>query len=275
MKKLLCSLAGVACLGAGVASANTLDQIKSSKVLRIGVSEHMAPFSVLQSDGSFEGFEIDFAKEIAKAILGDEGRIEFVGVPQKERLDYVKDNKVDLLIAAYTRNEKRAQVADFSVPYFSINLSTVSKRSAGIKSIEDLEGKRIAVIGESNSDVWVRKNPNITPVPCQNNKDCYDKVNRGEADAYMHNIVSVASVPVLDLNFEVSIPKIGETFFDCVVTQKGNRDMLQLVDQKIFELSQAGYFDKKYDETIGPFYNGNVPKHYFLLDDLYSQFLNM
>ena len=252
MKKFI-SLALASTLGAGLLSANTLEQIQADKVIRIGVSEHMAPFSTLQKDGTFTGFEIDFAKEVAKAIVGEGGKIEFIGVPQKERLAYVTDNKVDILIAAYTRNEKRAQVADFSMPYFSINLATVSKKSTGIEHIGDLNGKKVAVIGESNSDVWVRHNPDITPVPCENNKDCYQKVHNGEADAYMHNIVSVAYVPLLDQEFEVSIPKIGETFFDCVVTQKGNDKLVEIIDATIFKLSDEGFFLKKYDETVGPF----------------------
>ena len=274
MKKFI-SLALASTLGAGLLSANTLEQIQADKVIRIGVSEHMAPFSTLQKDGTFTGFEIDFAKEVAKAIVGEGGKIEFIGVPQKERLAYVTDNKVDILIAAYTRNEKRAQVADFSMPYFSINLATVSKKSTGIEHIGDLNGKKVAVIGESNSDVWVRHNPDITPVPCENNKDCYQKVHNGEADAYMHNIVSVAYVPLLDQEFEVSIPKIGETFFDCVVTQKGNDKLVEIIDATIFKLSDEGFFLKKYDETVGPFYNGNIDKRYFLLEDLYKTFESM
>ena len=50
--------------------ANTLDQIKSANTIRIGVADHSAPFSKLNRDGEFEGFEVDLAKEIAKAILG-------------------------------------------------------------------------------------------------------------------------------------------------------------------------------------------------------------
>ena len=56
MKKALGLLAAVALSFAG---ANSLDQIKSANTLKIGVADHAAPFSKLNRDGEFEGFEVD------------------------------------------------------------------------------------------------------------------------------------------------------------------------------------------------------------------------
>lgn len=268
MKKLLACFSLVASL----VCANTLAEIKSSNTIRIGLSDHMAPFSKLNADGTFEGFEVEFAKEVAKAILGNGGKVEFIPVKQADRLKAVTENKVDLLIAAYTKNANRAKVSDWSIPYFSISLAVVAKKNSGISSIRDLQGKKIAAIHETNSAVWIDKQSDITRVSCDNNRDCYEKMENGEADGYMHNIVSVATVPLMNDEYAVVIPRVGSILFDCVVTQKGNKDLLRIVDNTILNLSDQGYFKKAYDQTFEPFYKGTVSSKYFLLEDLYESF---
>lgn len=272
MKKLLLCLALV--LSINSVYANSLTEIKQQNKLRIGLSDKQPPFSQYQ-DGEFEGFEVEFAKEIAKAVMSATGitEVEYIPVAQADRFKAVTENKVDLLIAAFTKTPARAKQADFSIPYFSITLGTTSKKSLDIKKQGDLNGKKVLTIGASNSDIWVKNNPNITQIPCKNNKDCFEKLQNGEADAYMHNIVSIATVPLLDDEFEISIPRIGEILFDCVVTQKGNADLLKIVNQKILDLANESFFKEAYNNTFEPFYKGLVDKKYFLLDDLYKTLL--
>lgn len=76
------------CLGL----ANPLDQIKDSKVLRVGVLKSNPPFSKFQ-DGVFEGFEIEFAKAISKDLLGENAKIEFVGLEMSERFSSLQENR--------------------------------------------------------------------------------------------------------------------------------------------------------------------------------------
>lgn len=255
--------------------ANTLDEIKASKTLRIGLSDKQPPFSKLNPDGTFEGFEVEFAKEVAAAVakvVGNDLKVEYIPIAQADRFKAVKENRIDLLIAAFTRTAARAKEADFSIPYFSITLGTTSKKSLAIHKQGDLNGKRVLTIEDSNSDIWVKKNPNIIHVPCKNNMDCYEKLRNDEGDAYMHNIVSIATIPLMSDEYEIGIQRIGEILFDCVVSQKGNKKLLSIVDNKILELADKGYFKEKYDETFEPFYKGTVESKYFILDDLYMAF---
>lgn len=62
MKKFLIFLV----LAFSLLNANSLDEIRSSKTLRVGVYDAQPPFSQLKSSGEFEGFEIGFAKELQK-----------------------------------------------------------------------------------------------------------------------------------------------------------------------------------------------------------------
>ncbi|PSM52563.1 periplasmic cysteine-binding protein [Campylobacter blaseri] len=251
-------------------SANSYQEIIDSKTIRIGVSKYMPPFSKLQDDGTFEGFEITFAKNLIQRMFNENMNIVFTAVEQSERIDVLENNKVDMVIAAFTRNDEREKHVDFSIPYFSINLSMVTPKKLNIKNIGDLQGKNILTIKNTNSDVYLQKQGKFNIVYCIDNGDCYKKMRNGEGDAFMHNIVSTATIPLLDSNYEVSIGAIGESFFDCVTIQKGNTQLLNKVNEVIISLAKEDFFSNSYNETFKPFYRGSVDKKYFILDDIYK-----
>lgn len=243
-------------------------EILKNQNIKIGVSPNMPPFSKL-SGGNFDGFEIEFAKELIGKIFQQGMKITFVPIEQSKRLEAVKQNQVDILIAAYTQNEQRAKQVDFSMPYFSIILALTSKKSQGIKTEADLKGKKIAAIENTNSDIYL-KQKGYSVVYCKDNKDCWDKVKSDEAIGFMHNIVSTATIPILDSEFENSIKFGNLAYMDCVVTQKGNKSLVEKINKAIMDLSKDGFFKKKYEETFVPFYRGTLDKKYFILDDIYS-----
>lgn len=246
---------------------SSYDEILKNGTVKIGVSPNMPPFSKYSGD-KFEGFEIEFAKALSKKIFSENISITFVAVEQQDRQDAVKNNDVDMLIAAYTVNDERAREVDFSVPYFSIILSLVSKKADNIKSESDLRGKKVATIKNSNSDIWL-KQKGFDVVYCLNNNECYKKVKNGEAVGFMHNIVSTATIPIIDNDFEISINFANLAFMDCVTTQKGNTVLMEKINNAIVELSKEGFFKDKYSETFVPFYRGSLDKKYFILDDIY------
>ncbi|MSN96451.1 transporter substrate-binding domain-containing protein [Campylobacter sp. FMV-PI01] len=250
------------------AFAADYDEILKNKNIKIGVSTNMPPFSKI-SGSKFEGFEIDFAKALVEKIFPNDVKITFVGVEQSNRKEAVKNSEVDILIAAYTRNENRAKEVDFSIPYFSIILSTVSKKASNIKNEADLRYKKVAVIKNTNSYYYLVDN-GYNILECKDNFDCFKKVKNDEAVAFMHNIVSTATIPIIDPNFEVSLKFPKLSFMDCVATQKGNTTLIEKINKSIIELSKEGFFRQNYENTFATFYKGKLDKKYFILDDFYS-----
>ena len=100
---------------ASALSANSLEQIKSANVIRIGIAPNNPPLSQIDRSGNFHGFEVEFARKIASAILPS-GKVELVGIANTDRGSAVKENKIDLLIANFARTESRAKEMSFSIP---------------------------------------------------------------------------------------------------------------------------------------------------------------
>jgi general L-amino acid transport system substrate-binding protein len=91
----------LAVLAAGLvalpAVAGTLDKVKQRGTLECGVSEGLRGFSEKDAQGRWAGFDVDFCRAVAAAVLGDAGKVNFTPLSASERFEALKQGKVDLL----------------------------------------------------------------------------------------------------------------------------------------------------------------------------------
>lgn len=142
------SLALVATVAACGSSSG--DGAAGSGPLIVGSDAAYPPFESQTEDG-FEGFDIDLFRAAGEA-AGFE--VEFQNMGFDALIPALQSNTIDAAISAMTITEERAEVVDFSQPYFKAGLAiAVQEDNADISSLEDLEGKKIAVqIGTTGAD---------------------------------------------------------------------------------------------------------------------------
>ncbi len=124
------------------AEADTLDSIMAAKVIKIAVPQDFAPFGSAGLDLKPQGYDIDMANLIGKA-LGV--KVELIPVTSANRIPYLQTHKADLVISSLGKNAEREKVIDFSIayaPFFSAVYS-VKGKDAGITKLEDLAGKTV------------------------------------------------------------------------------------------------------------------------------------
>ena len=114
-------------------SFRTLDEIKDSGKIVIGVFSDKAPFGYVDESGEYQGYDIYFAERIGED-LGVE--VEYVSTDPASRVEYVSTGKVDLILANFTVTEERAQQVDFALPYMKVMLGVVSPDNALITDVE-------------------------------------------------------------------------------------------------------------------------------------------
>lgn len=119
--------------------------------LTVATEPAFPPFESQGTGGELEGFDIDLMNAI-----GEEAglTIEFQSLPFDGIIPALQAGTVDAAISAMTITEERAQTVDFSNPYFKAGLAiAVSEANTDIQSLDDLEGKRIAVqIGTTGAE---------------------------------------------------------------------------------------------------------------------------
>ena len=106
--------------GSSEASSNTLEVIKDRGTLNCGVNDNLTGFGVVTPDGAFEGFDIDFCKAIAAAILGDASKVEYTPLTASARFEALGSGEVDVLIrnTTWTASRDRDLGNDFTAPTF-------------------------------------------------------------------------------------------------------------------------------------------------------------
>lgn len=137
--------------GATTEQSADVQAIKDRGVLKVGVKVDVPKFGYKNpKTEKVEGFEIDLANVIAKKIIGTE-KVETTAVTAKTRGPLLDSGDVDLVIATFTVTEERKKSYNFSDAYFTDGVRLLVKKSAGINSLKDLDGKKIGVAQSATS----------------------------------------------------------------------------------------------------------------------------
>ena len=105
--------------GDGKTVYRTLDQIKDSGTINIGVFSDKNPFGYVDENGDYQGYDVYFANHIGED-LGVE--VNFVSTEAANRIEYLQTGKVDVILANFTVTPQRAEEVDFALPYMNVAL---------------------------------------------------------------------------------------------------------------------------------------------------------
>lgn len=130
-----------------------VQKIIDAGVLKVGAKVDVPKFGLQNTaTGEMEGLEVDLAYEIAGKIFGctaeeakEKKLVAFQGVTAKTRGPLIDNGEVDMVIATYTITEERKETWNFSDPYYTDAVGLMVLKDSGLNSIEDLDGKVIAV----------------------------------------------------------------------------------------------------------------------------------
>ncbi len=138
-----------------VVYAADLETIRERGYLVVAVKDNIRPLGFRDSQDQLQGLEIDIAHRLAGMILGNPNAVRFVPVANRDRLQLVMDDEVDLAIAQITATIARARMVYFSDPYYLNGTSLITKSPTGgtalIESTTQLTGKSIAVLNNSTT----------------------------------------------------------------------------------------------------------------------------
>ena len=125
---------------------STLNKIKEKDKITIGVKTDYAPFGFIDAKGNNAGLEIDIAGYLSQELLGSPDKIEFVPVVTANRIEFLQQGKVDIVIATMTDTEERRKVIDFSENYYSSGTGLLTRKDSGVRTWDELKGKKVCGI---------------------------------------------------------------------------------------------------------------------------------
>ncbi|MGV3030356.1 cysteine ABC transporter substrate-binding protein [Streptococcus suis] len=234
------------------ATARTLEQIKESGTVKIGVFSDKKPFGYVDENGEYQGYDIYLGNRLAEE-LGV--KVEYVPVEAANRVEYLTSAKVDVILANFTVTDERKEQVDFALPYMKVSLGVVSPSSALITDPEQLNGKTLIVSKGTTAEVYFEKNhPEVKLQKYNQYSEAYAALLDGRGDAMSTDNTEVLAWALENKGFEVGIKTLGDVDTIAPAVQKGNKELLDFINQTIEKLGQEQFFHKAYEETLHPVY---------------------
>lgn len=241
------------------AKARTLDEIKKSGKIKIGVFSDKNPFGYVDENGKVQGYDVYFAKRIAKDLLGSEGAVDFVYVEAASRVEYLKSAKVDITLANFTVTDERKEQVDFALPYMKVALGIVSPQKAEITDVNQLKGKKLIVVKGTTAETYFsKKYPDVTLVKFDEYQEAYDALLDGRGDAFSTDNTEVLAWAKQNKGFVVGVESLGDIDTIAPAVQKGNTELLNWLNDEIKTLAKEKFFHKDFDETLKSVYGDSI-----------------
>lgn len=239
-------------------SFRTVDEIKDSGEITIGVFSDKNPFGYVDNDGKFQGYDVYFAERIAKD-LGVE--LKLVPVEAASRVEFLETAKVDVILANFTVTDERKEKVDFALPYMKVALGVVSPDSAVITDAEQLNGKTLIVVKGTTAESFFTENyPDVKLQKYDEYNEAYSALQDGRGDAFSTDNTEVLAWSMNNPGFTVGVESLGSTDAIAPAVTKGNETLLNWLNDEITSLADEQFFHADYDATLASVYGENVDK---------------
>lgn len=234
----------------------SIAEIKKSGELIIGVFSDKAPFGYIDKNGNYRGYDIYFAERLAKD-LGVKPK--YISLEPANRTEYAKTGKVDIILANFTVTKERAEQVDFALPYMKVAIGVVSPKNQNITSVEQLKGKKLIVAKGTTAETYFTENhPEIELLKFDQYSETYSALLDKRGDAFSTDNTEVLAWAMKNPEYKVGITHLGKDEVIAPAVQKGNKELLDYINNEIKESAKENFFHKDYEETLAPVYGSSV-----------------
>ncbi len=234
-------------------SGSYMAELQKKGKIVIGVKSDIPQFGFFNpATSKHEGFDIDLGNLIGEE-LGIE--VEFVEAVSANRIPFLNEDKVDLIISTMTINEERKQQIDFSIVYYLAQQRLLVKKDGNIKSVSDLNSRKGTVCSASGSTS--EKNirvaaPAANVVLQEGYAQCFQLVQNGQADAMTtDDVILVQYVKSDPANFQIAGEPFSKEPYGMGI-KKGRTGFKEFVDGVIKEAKSDGTWEKLYEKWVEP-----------------------
>ena len=182
------------CSHSAMASSVTLDKIKATGAVTMGVRESSIPMSYTTGDSRFDGFHVEVCRMILNDIKDKLGlstlRINYQPVTAQNRIPLVQNGTVDIECGTTTNNTARSRDVSFANTLYVEEVRIAVKANSNINSISQLNGKKVATTTGTTSVQLLRKHEKATGVNFdevfgKDHSDSFLLLESGRADAFV------------------------------------------------------------------------------------------
>jgi aspartate/glutamate/glutamine transport system substrate-binding protein len=228
-------------------------RIQQRGQLIVGVKYDTPPFGSLNPvNNQVEGFDPDLARELARALFGDETKVRLDEAVSRNRIPFLQEDKVDVILSTMTITDERRQEIDFSDPYYIAGQSILVRKGSPIQGVGDLNGRTVASAQGSTSERNVRERApgaNLLLFPAYAESLAALKDNR--ADAVSTDDTILMGMILKDPDLQMVGGLFTEEPYGAGV-KKGRPEFLAFVNRVFDDAKANGRWTELYRKHIAP-----------------------
>jgi len=245
-----------------------LAAVKSADVLKCGSNDTLPGFGIVDDAGEYSGFDIDFCKVVAAAVLGDATKVDYVPLTAEARFTALQSGEIDVLIrnTTWTATRDGNEGADFLFTTFYDGQGMMVPASTGFTTLEDLADASICVLSGTTTElnltsVFNARGIAFTPVVFEDNTQLRPAYEEGQCEAWTSDASQLAA-------FKSSIEEEGgadQSIMAEVISKEplgpvvadGDTEWAQAVNWAVMAPVQAWEFDLDSNNIAS--YDGDDP----------------
>jgi glutamate transport system substrate-binding protein len=229
----------------------TMGKIQDRGTIRIGVKYDVPPFGFLnpQTD-EVEGFDVEMGRIVAEE-LGVEP--EFVEAISDNRIPFLQQGEVDLILSTMTINQERDLEIEFSEPYYIAHGRILVPGDSDIQGIEDLAGKRVCTALGSTYEETIREQaPEADLRLVDTYSECLELLQNGAVDAESTDDVILTGQIIQDDTLKMVGDELTTEPYGAGI-KEGDKEFQKFVSDTFTAAEEDGRWEELYQEWVGQY----------------------
>ena len=256
---LAISIIGLFSIPAAFAQQNTLDKMRSSGAVTMGVRESSGALSYTLGDGKYAGFHVEICnnvlRDIQKQLNLKTLDIKYSPVTSQNRIPLLQNGTVDIECGSTTNNATRQKDVAFAVTTYVEEIRIAVKANSGISSLNQLNGKKVATTTGTTSVQLLRKHERATGVNFEevfgkDHADSFLLLESGRADAFVMD-GSILAGNIANAKNPADFRIVGEVIAVepiAIMMRKDDSTFKKAVDDSIIKMMKDGTLTKLWDK---------------------------
>jgi ABC-type amino acid transport substrate-binding protein len=231
------------------AAGTTMAKLQQKGEITVGVKFDVPPFGFKNPQtGDVEGFDVDVGKAVADE-LGVKPK--FIEAISDNRIPFLQQGTVDLILSTMTINAERDQEIDFSEHYYVARGSILVPKDSPIKGIDDLAGRRVCTALGSTYEATLReKAPKSERKLVDSYSECFELIQNKAVHAISTDDVILAGMIIQDPNLKLVGGALTTEPYGAGI-KEGDTEFQRFVSGVIAKMKSDRRWARLYDKWVG------------------------